>query len=187
MKRFISAALAAALLAPGIWAVSARAQDAAATPPQDGAQPSDKPADGDHHDGEGRGGHRMESRMKKRLGLTDEQAGKLKDAMKAHMDANKPFNEQMRSGMKTLHEQLKSKASDDAVQKTLDSLKAARKAMAEENEKFQDSLSSFLSSTQRAKMLVDMFERMGDRREGGDGDHRDHGQGGRHGDDHDDN
>lgn len=153
MKRYICAALAAALLAPGMWAVGVRAQDGA------------PPDQSEHQDG-AKDGAKAADRMKERLGLTDEQAGKLKDAMKAHRDAMKPLDQQMKDAVKKLADQIKNKASDDEISASLDALKSTRKAMADENEKLQDALAGFLTPTQRGKMAVGMAMRM--RRERGE-------------------
>ena len=148
MKRYICAALAAALLAPGMWAVGVRAQEDA---PPDQAE---------HQDGA-----KAAERMKEKLGLTDEQSGKLKDAMKAHRDAMKPLGQQMKDAVKKLADQIKSKASDAEITTSLEALKATRKAMADENEKLQDALAGFLTPTQRGKMAVGMAMRMHRERE----------------------
>jgi Spy/CpxP family protein refolding chaperone len=153
MKRYICAALAAALLLPGMWAVSARAQDDDAPPPEQS----------EHHDGGKPDGAKMAEHMKKHLGLTDEQAAKFKDAMKAHGEAMKPLWQSAKDAMKKLAEQLKSKAPDADIQTSLDGLKAAHKAIAAEEEKFRDGLASFLTPTQRAKMAVGMAKRMQER------------------------
>jgi len=142
MKRYICAVLAAALLAPAMLAVGVRAQDEEGGPemaePHDGAKP-------DHA--------KMVERMKKHLELTDDQAAKLKAAMEEHHKAMQPLWQQAKDSMKKLGEQLKAKAPDSDVQASLDSLKSAHKAVAAEEEKFHDSL-SFLTPTQRAKMLM---------------------------------
>lgn len=159
MKRYICAALAAALLAPGLLAVGARAQDDDAGTEM--AEPHDA-AKGNHP--------MMAERMKKRLELTDDQAAKFKDAMKARHDAMQPLWKQAKDDMKKLGEQLKAKAPDTEIQASLDSLKADHKAVAAEEDKFQDSL-SFLTPTQRAKLLIGAT-RM---RRGGMRGHRAHG------------
>ncbi|HXS99736.1 MAG TPA: Spy/CpxP family protein refolding chaperone [Elusimicrobiota bacterium] len=145
MKRYICAALAAALLAPAMLTVRARAQDddagSAAAEPQEGGK-------ADHA--------KMAEHMKKRLELTDDQAAKLKDAMKAHHEGMQPLWQQVKDSMRKLGEQLKAKAPDSDIQSTLDSLKSAHKSIAAEEEKFQDSL-GFLTATQRAKMLMGMM------------------------------
>ena len=158
MKRYICAALAAALLAPGLLTVSARAQDDAPPPEQSEHQDAGKMAD----------------RMKEKLALTDDQAAKLKDAMKAHGDAMKPIGQQLKDGIKKLAGQIKSKATDADIQASLDSLKTARKAMADEQEKFHDGLAAFLTPTQQAKMAVGAAMRMHRERE-------EHGPKGKHG------
>lgn len=161
MKRYICAALAAALLMPGMWAVSARAQDDDAAPEM----------------GEHQGGGKMLERMKDKLGLTDEQAGKLQASMKAHHEAMRPLWLQAKDTMKKLGEQLKSKAPDAEIQASLDALKSAHKEIAAEDEKFRDGLASFLTPTQRAKMTLGMAMRM--RRELGE--HEEHGPRGKRG------
>lgn len=147
MKRYICAVLAAALLAPALMAVGARAQDdegsaPEAAEPHDGANQGAKP---DHA--------KMVERMKKHLELTDDQAAKLKEAMEAHHKAMQPLWQKAKDAMKKLHEQVKAKASDSDIQATLDTLKDAHKDVAAEEEKFHDSL-GFLTATQRAKMML---------------------------------
>jgi Spy/CpxP family protein refolding chaperone len=141
MKRLICAALAAALLVPGMWALSARAHDEKSEEHK-GPRPE------------------MGARMKEKLGLTDEQAGKLKDAMAAHGEAVKPLHRKMRDTTAKLTDQLQDKASDADIKATLDSMKATRAAMTAEEEKFHASLASFLTPTQQAKMLVGMMRQM---------------------------
>jgi Spy/CpxP family protein refolding chaperone len=150
MKRYLCAALAAALLMPGLWAVGARAQDDDAPPPERS----------EHHEGGMPDGGKMTDKIKKRLELTDGQAGKLKDAMKAHGEAVRPLVQRMKDGVKKLGGQLKAKAPDSDIQASLDALKAARKTMSDEQEKFQDALAGFLTPTQRAKMLIGLEMRM---------------------------
>lgn len=144
MKRLVCAALAAALLVPVLWARSARAED-----------------EGGERAGPRREmGGKMTERAKEKLGLTDEQEAKFKDAMKSHVEAAKPLHRTMRDGMTKLGDQLQDKASDKDIQATLDSLKAARKAMSAEEEKFHDSLASFLTPTQQAKLVLGMAKHM---------------------------
>jgi Spy/CpxP family protein refolding chaperone len=162
MKRYILAALAATLLAPGL---SAFAQDDAPPPP---------PApQADHSDQPRRDGG-MGDRAK-RLGLTDEQSAKFEDAMKAHREAMKQQGQAVKDSVKKLAEGIKAKASDDDLRASLAALKSARKAMFDENEKFEESLAAFLTPTQQAKMAVGAAMMMRNRLEGG--------RGGRGGDD----
>lgn len=144
MKRLVCAAIAAALLVPGSWAVGARAKDGA---PGMRGGPREM-------------GAKMEERAKAKLGLTDEQEAKFKDAMKAHMDAEKPLKRKMRDQMTKLGDQLQDKADDSAIKATLDALKDTRQAMTAEQEKFHDSLAAFLTPTQQAKLVVGMAMRM---------------------------
>jgi Spy/CpxP family protein refolding chaperone len=163
MKRYIVAALAAALLASGPWVRVVRAQD-------DGPPSSDQPDQSAQSDQGEQPEHPREngmaSRMKERLGLTDEQSSKFRDAMKAHGAALKKQGELMRDDLKKLHEDVRSKASDDDLLADLAALKSARKAMAEENEKLQDALAAILTPTQQAKLALGMARMMNQRRQG---------------------
>ena len=161
MKRYICAVLAAALLAPGMWAISARADD-------EGKAPSAA----ETHEGGMPDHAKMVERMKKRLELTDDQAAKLTEAMKVHHQAMQGLWEKQKDAMKKLHEQLKAKAPDADIQTSLDSLKSAHKGAADEEEKFHESL-GFLTATQRAKLLMGEMHM---RRE-----HEMHGMRGKHG------
>lgn len=143
MKRFVCAALTAALLIPSALAINARAHD-------DGDEP------GPHHEMS----EKMAGKMKEKLGLTDDQAAKLRDARKAHQEAMKPLMKALHDGFEKLESQLKSKAADQDIQATLDSLKSTRQSMASEQEKFHAALASFLTPTQQAKMVVTMGRRM---------------------------
>ena len=156
MKRYLCAAFAAALLMPSLWAVGARAQEDGAPPP---------PEQSEHQSGGSPDGGKVPEQMKKRLKLTDEQDTEFKDALKAHGDAIKPYVRQMKDLVKELADQIKSKAPDADIQKSLDALKAARRAMVDEQEKFQDSLDKFLTPTQRAKLAVGAAMRMRRERE----------------------
>ena len=176
MRRYIRAALAAALLAPLLSAVHARAQDDAAAPAE-------------HSEGRPRDGG-MADRLKNRLGLTDEQSSKFRDALKAHGEAMKQLGLAVKESVKKLADDLKAKAADEELLAALASLKTARKAVAEENAKFEESLASILTPTQRAKAAVGMAKIKGRRFEGRRGKKDDDdgdADGGRRGDaDHDD-
>lgn len=149
MKRFIRAALAAAVLIPGAWALNARAEGG----DHDGPPPHEA----------GMMGEKMAEKMKEKLGLTDDQAAKFKAAMKAHGDAVKPLHEKLRDGMKKLHGQVEAKASDADIKATLDSLKSTRKDMEAAQEKLHAEVSTILTPTQQAKMLLGMMHRMHER------------------------
>lgn len=134
MKRFICAALAAGLLA-GPLAARARAEEA-------GKKNEDA--------------ERMENKMKERLGLSDDQAAKLKAAWEAEKAAVKPLREQAKEGERKLEEQVRGLASDKDIQATLDQLDAGRKAMMAERQKVESTLASVLKPSQRAKMRLFM-------------------------------
>lgn len=154
MKRYILAAAAAAALTA--WTLPARAHDDDKAGPHHGEE-MDGP---EHHDPA-----KMMEKMKDKLGLSDDQAAKLKDAMKAHGDAMKPLHDAMHDGMKKLGEQLKSTADDKDISASLDALKAARASVQAEQDKLDATLKAFLTPTQRAKLLMGMMMHM--RHEGG--------------------
>lgn len=144
MKRLVCAAFAAALLMPGMGALSAQAKG-----------PMERAGGPPREKGEG-----MAERAKEKLGLTDEQETKFKDAMKEHGEAVKPLHRKMRDGLTKLGDQVQDKASDSDIKATLDSLKSVRQAMTAEEEKFHDTLASFLTPTQQAKLVIGMAKRM---------------------------
>jgi Spy/CpxP family protein refolding chaperone len=166
MKRWVFAAVAAALLAPGWAGLPARAQDDDMPPPPERS--------GEQGDGGARG-----DRMRERLGLSEEQAGKLKDARREHAATVKPLQEKQKEAVKSLARLLRKKASDDEIGSALQDLASARKAAAAENEKFEAALGSFLTPTQRAKLIVGMTMR---RRAGGGRGEREEGPRERRGD-----
>ena len=94
--------------------------------------------------------------MKARLGLDDAQAGKVQQAFEAHKAALEPLRRQMRDATTTLRDQLKDKAPDEAIKQTLERLDTAQKLMHAERDKLKSALSSILTPTQQAKMLVGM-------------------------------
>lgn len=155
-KRMMSVALAASLFLPGAWALKASAHD-------EGGK------GGEEH---GMMGGDMGEKAKKHLGLTDDQAAKFKDAMKAHQEATKPLMRAMRDGMTKLKDQVSDKASDADIKKTLDGLKSSRQAMSDEQEKFHSALASFLTPTQQAKLVLGMAKRMHEGMMGGPGGER---------------
>lgn len=151
MNRTLSIlALAALLLAP---AALVRAADAPAPKPDDkaAAAPHAGKADKDENVGRGWAPGR---RMKKRLGLTDEQAAKVEAAFKAQRDADQALFDQMKKDMETLRRQVFDKAPDADIQTTLDRLSAARKKAQASMEGVHAELASILTPTQRAKMVL---------------------------------
>jgi Spy/CpxP family protein refolding chaperone len=96
----------------------------------------------------------MQGKMKEKLGLTDEQATQLKTHMDAHHAAVKPLRDQRRQSLEKLKTQVQSKASDTEIQATLDQLKTTQQSLQAEWAKMADGTATFLTPTQRAKMLL---------------------------------
>jgi Spy/CpxP family protein refolding chaperone len=184
MKRIICAVIAAGLLLAGPLARNSRAEEGG--------------KEGEKH------GEHAEKMMKERLGLTDDQAAKLKAAFEAEKTAVKGLREQSKEAARKLEEEVRDLSSDKDIQATLDQLDANRKAVAAEHQKMESSVASILKPYQRAKMRLMMRERMmhqgrwerGEHkgREGRDGhmgreggehrwDHKDGGEGEHHDDD----
>src|SRR5437773_1786730 len=67
-------------------------------------------------------------KVKKELGLSEEQAGKLDAAVKAKREAVKPLREQLKAGFDLLSSQVDAKAADADIAATLDKIAAAHKA-----------------------------------------------------------
>ena len=155
MKRIICAVIAAGLMAAGPLAGRARAEEGGKD--------------------EGRHSEHAEKMMKEHLGLSDDQAAKLKAAWKAEKDAVKPLHEQSKEAERKLEEEVRGLASDKEISATLDQLDAGRKAMAAEHQKLESSLASILKPYQRAKMRLFMKEhrKHGDRKGGKDRHHDD--------------
>ncbi|MBI3563909.1 MAG: DUF4890 domain-containing protein, partial [Elusimicrobia bacterium] len=152
MKRFVLAAFAAALLVP-FAGVPTRAQGGPGGGPQ-GGPPSPEMRE------------KMAAKLKEKLGLTDDQAAKFKEAEKAHFEAMKPVHEKTKELMEKLHKQVEAKAKDDELKATLDALKAQRKTLQDEQEKFHASLQGILTPTQQAKFVLGAAHRMKARMEG---------------------
>lgn len=163
MKRIIAALFWGAFLL-GLCSPQLRAED----------KPAARKAAPEKHE-------EMGKKFKEKLGLSDEQAEKMKTAMKAHHDAVKPLREIMRQGMDKLRKQIKDNAGEDDLKATLNELDQTRKAMLAEMENLKTNMAGILTTTQRAKMLV---ERMG-HGEGRWKNHQRRGDG-PHGDDEDD-
>jgi Spy/CpxP family protein refolding chaperone len=143
MKRIISTVAAAGLLAGALMApVLLRAED----------KPEGKP---EAH-GEKGGKEAFMERMREKFGLSEEQETKLKAAHRAKRDAAAASMAELGSLTRKLQDQLEDKAAEKDLSATLDKIVAARKAMRADEDKFEASLTSILTPTQRAKMLVAM-------------------------------
>ncbi len=147
MKRIISTATAAALLAGALLLPAAlRAED----------KPEGKP---EKH--EGKEGHEdFRARMKEKFGISEDQEAKLKAARRAKRDASEAAMSELGAATRKLQDQLEDKASEKDLSATLDKIAAVRKTMRADEDKFEASLSSILTPTQRAKMVVMMKSHM---------------------------
>lgn len=146
---------------------------------------------------EGKGGARGEQggreafaeHMREKFGLSEEQGAKLKAAHRAKRDAFASAMAEIGAATRKLQDQVEDKASEKDLTATLDKIAAVRKSMRADEDKFEASLSSILTPTQRAKMLLAMKAHMGGGMHGGmrggmHGDMRGHGpKGGPDGDD----
>lgn len=170
--KYLSHVLIAGGLVAVVWSMPAlRAED------QSAGMKSSK-----HHEMMGEG-------WQEKLGLSSDQADKLKAAMKAKKEAEKPLQKQLAEDLKKLGAEITLKYKDSDIQATLDDMTTARKAMQAAHENFISSLNSFLTPTQRAKMLLSMMKRMGQGGRGHEswGEHEGHHAGferGGHGDGH---
>lgn len=105
-------------------------------------------------------------RMKEKFGISEEQAAKLKAAKRARRDADAATHAEIGAAMRKLSDQIEDKAPEKDLSATLDKIVAARKSMRAEEDKFEAALTSILTPTQRAQMLVAMKGRMGKHKKG---------------------
>jgi Spy/CpxP family protein refolding chaperone len=156
----------------------AKAQDQ--NPPADD-QGGDNPAmqGGDHGDYGDWGKDRIEH-LKDKLGLTDDQAAKLKEAFKKQMEANKPLRDQEKIDMDTLQQKVDTKASDSDIKDALDKLSADHKSMQTAQDNSMDKIREILTPIQQAKWVLTMRHSMMDHKWGGKkkGDWKKHKDGG---------
>jgi Spy/CpxP family protein refolding chaperone len=185
MDRSFFAWLGVALLSVMLTVPSLRAQDdqseGGGAPPQGDNGPDNGGDQGAPPDGNRNpGGDQMSEKIKERLGLSDEQFSKLKDARKAHEDVNKPLRHKAMEEMKKLGSELKAKADEKAVQATLDEIETTHQAIEDENRKFMSVTKTFLTPTQRAKLIIGviMNQRRGRPQRGGMNGPRRGGEGG---------
>ena len=143
MKRLISTMTAAGLLAGALLLPAMiRAED----------KKEDK---AEAHEKEGRAAH-----WREKLGISEEQEGKLKGIKRAHREAEEGARAEMAATMRKLEDQLEDKASDKDLTVTLDKLQAQHKSISAEREKFMGAMAQVLTPTQRAKMAVAMGKHM---------------------------
>jgi len=98
--------------------------------------------------------------MKEKLGLTDEQAAKMKDIWKSQQETMKSLRDQERVDMALLRQKVDAKASDSEIRTVLDKLSADRKAIQEAQESMTKKMKSILTPTQQAKMLLGVAHHM---------------------------
>jgi len=113
---------------------------------------------------------------KKNLELSDEQADKLKAAMKAHEEEIKPLRDQMKEAIKSLRDQVKAKAGDDDIKATLEKVEKTHQDLEAADRKHKDEVDGILTPTQRAKKLLWEMEKMHREHEGEHAgeEHKDH-------------
>jgi Spy/CpxP family protein refolding chaperone len=191
MKK-IRIAIAALGLATAVWGtplLNAHEAD------KDGGKEAGK----EEHGGWGKEGH---ERMKKELGLTDDQADKMKAAGKAQMEAMKPLMEKRKLDIDSLRVLVDKKAADKDLTAAIEGIKADQKAVEEQWKKHREAMAALLTPMQQAKsvlMMGEMGEHMMGAWKGGmmgkggwhkgghddDDEHEDHGKGkDKDGDDH---
>ncbi len=136
-KMWLVGLMAAALMVPALTALA-----------------QDNPAPGGQPGGQ-QGGMNLE-RMKEKLGLSDDQVSKLKDLLKAQMEAGQTFRDQLKADIDVLQQKVDSKASDGDLKKALDTLVADRKAMEANRQKTEDMFREILTPLQQAKMVLGM-------------------------------
>jgi Spy/CpxP family protein refolding chaperone len=135
-SRMIFAALS---LAVAVWGT-----------PRLNADPMDKDGKGGGHDG----------MMKEKLGLTDEQVAKFKDARKANREAMQPLMEKMKTDVDSLRVLVDKKASDKDLSAQLDALKADKQAVEDQQKKQMEDMAAVLTPLQKAKFVISMADRM---------------------------
>lgn len=98
--------------------------------------------------------------MREKLGISEEQQARLKAARRTKRDAAAAAMTELAANTRKLQDQLEDKAPETDLSATLDKIAAVRKSMRAAEETLQASLSSILTPTQRAKMIVAMQARM---------------------------
>jgi len=165
MKRVINAVVIAGLLLASV------------------GMPPSSAGEKDRSDPEKAGTKRLE-RLKEKLGLSDEQAGKFEAALKSQREEAKPLRRELRDSMIKLRDQVQDEAADKDVAATLERLERAKTALETRREKLRKELSALLTPRQRAMLLLAKarggareMKRGGKRAKG----RRKHGWGGRRG------
>jgi Spy/CpxP family protein refolding chaperone len=118
-----------------------------------------------------------------KMGLTDEQMAKFKDARKADREAMKPLMEKMKTDVDSLRVLVDKKASDKDLSAQLDVLKADKQAVEDQRKKQMDAMAADLTPLQKAKFVINMADHM-NRGMGGHGGWHHGDKGGKGGGDH---
>jgi len=100
--------------------------------------------------------------LKDKLGLTDDQAAKLKETFKKQREANKPLRDQEKIDIDTLQQKVDSKASDSDIKDALDKLSADHKSMQAAQDNSMDKIREILTPMQQAKWVLTMRRGMMD-------------------------
>lgn len=101
---------------------------------------------------------RMGKRAKK-LGLTEEQAKKIRELRKEAREAVKPLRKELKEKMRELKRQVRAMEGDDKIAATLKDVEKARKALRSAKEKQRGKIESLLTPGQRAKVLLAQAKR----------------------------
>jgi Spy/CpxP family protein refolding chaperone len=101
------------------------------------------------------------AKMNKGLGLTDEQASKMKEARKANREAIRAIHEKAVEHADKLKDLLEKKASDSELSAAIGALKQDKKAMQDQEEKHLATVQAILNPTQQAKMALWMMDKKG--------------------------
>ncbi len=154
MKTIMFTAMAAAALAlagaPKVAAQDASPQDAGVAAPDADAGPARGTQPGD----------RMAEHLTKALGLSAEQATKLKVAFKERRESALLGRDRVEVARAALQERVDSKAPDSEIKAALEKLDAEHRAMRADQEKFNKSLDAILTPTQRARLTLSFMRHL---------------------------
>jgi Spy/CpxP family protein refolding chaperone len=95
--------------------------------------------------------------LRERLGLSDEQAAKLKSVFEGERKAAAPLHDALRVNLEKLRWQVDAKAGSKDIAATLNLVEAIRKALNDAHDKVTASLAAILTPEQRARMLLDRY------------------------------
>lgn len=126
---------------------------------------------------------KMMSQMKDDLGLTDDQAAKMKAIHKENHEATKALRNKVDADLANLKVLVDKKASDTELSALIATLKSDHEALQAAEKKHRDAMQQILTPLQQAKMVIQMGEHrhgkggMGGMMMGGEGMHGMHGHG----------